>query len=525
MLLVACTNPDNKNEAGTNTEPPEILKETGMPIVDEEITLNFFAGKAPATADNWNDVMLFNKYKEMTNINIKWDQVPHASLPEKRNLALASGNLPDAFHSASIPTADILKYGEQGTFIPLNDLIDKYAPNLKKILDENPDVKQALTFPDGNIYSFPQMAEPEFTSYRMGPKPRINEEWLEVLGIDMPETTEDFYQYLKAVKEGDPNGNGQADEIPFGAPSIGMLVNYLQGSFGLANKGNSNRNVDLDPETGELRFFQKTDEYKELLQYVNKLYSEGLIEQSIFTSTMEQYHANGSETKYGSTVWYSPVEIFGDSAIVYTGMPVLEGPNGHKQFNSLMPPVLNPGAFVITNANKHPEATVRWIDYFYGDDGMKMFFMGFEGETYEKNEDGELVYMDHIMNSADGLTYEQELAKYLTFPGGGFPTITTRKYFKGTENSPQDLEAAERLAPDLVESPWAPFKYTNEETKTLAGVGADVEKYVTEMTDKFIAGDVPFSKWDEYLKTLENIGLEKYMDIKRAAYERYENDK
>ncbi|MBO1912426.1 hypothetical protein J4G37_47465, partial [Microvirga sp. 3-52] len=59
MLLVACTNPDNKNEAGTNTEPPEILKETGMPIVDEEITLNFFAGKAPATADNWNDVMLF----------------------------------------------------------------------------------------------------------------------------------------------------------------------------------------------------------------------------------------------------------------------------------------------------------------------------------------------------------------------------------------------------------------------------------------------------------------------------------
>ncbi|MBO1912935.1 hypothetical protein J4G37_50035, partial [Microvirga sp. 3-52] len=143
-------------------------------------------------------------------------------------------------------------------------------------------------FPDGNIYSFPQMAEPEFTSYRMGPKPRINEEWLEVLGIDMPETTEDFYQYLKAVKEGDPNGNGQADEIPFGAPSIGMLVNYLQGSFGLANKGNSNRNVDLDPETGELRFFQKTDEYKELLQYVNKLYSEGLIEQSIFTSTMEQ---------------------------------------------------------------------------------------------------------------------------------------------------------------------------------------------------------------------------------------------
>ncbi len=525
LFLAACANDDKKNSAVGNEKALENLTDTEMPIVKEEITLNFFAGKAPATADNWNDVMIFNKYKEMTNINVKWEQVPHASLAEKRNLALAGGNLPDAFHNTGMPTADILKYGEQGIFVPLNDLIEEYAPNFNKILEENPDVKQALTFPDGNIYSFPLMAEPEFYSYRMGPKPRINEEWLDALGMDMPETLEDFYQYLKAVKDGDPNGNGKADEIPYGAPSLGTLINYLQGAFGLSNKGTSNLNVDIDPKSGELRFFPITNEYKQMLEYINKLYSEGLIEQSIFTTTTEQYLANGSESKYGSTVWYNPIDIFGEKASVYTGMPALEGPNGDKQFNSLMPTVVIPGAFVITNANKNPEATVRWIDYFYGDEGMKLFFMGVEGETFEENADGELVYMDHIINSADGLTYEQEVAKYLTYPGGGFPSITHRKYFKGPANSPADLEAAEKLIPNLVESPWAPFKYTNEETKTLVGLGGDIEKYVTEMTDKFIAGEVPFSKWDEYVKTIENIGLEEYMMIKTDAMKRYEGDK
>lgn len=525
FVLVACSNEEGKKGSKLGNEKSlSNLTESGMPIVQDEITLSFFAGQAPATAENWNDVMIFNEYEKMTNIKVNWEMVPSASLPEKRNLALAGGNLPDAFHSAGMPVADILKYGEQGVFVPLNDLIDDYAPNFKKILEENPDVKQALTFPDGNIYSFPLMAEPEFLSYRIGPKPRINEEWLDALGLDMPETTEEFYQYLKAVKEGDPNGNGKADEIPYGAPGMGTLVQYLQGSFGLANKGTANKNIDLDPETGELRFFHIADEYRELLEYLNKLYREGLIEQSIYTITGEQYHANGAETKYGSTVWYNPIDIFGEQASVYTGMPALEGPKGDKQFTSLMSNVVIPGAFLITNVNENPEATVRWMDYFYGDEGMKLFFMGIEGETYELDENDVPVYMDHILNSSEGLTYEQELAKYLTFPGGGFPSITHRKYFKGPANSPEDLEAADKLAPDLVESPWSLFKYTNEETKKLAGLGSDIEKYIEEMTDKFIVGDEPLSKWDAYVKEIEKIGLEEYMKIKQDALDRYEKE-
>src|SRR5690625_1420520 len=118
VMLAACSD-DDETDAGGSEEALDNLNEEGLPIVDEEIDLEIFAGKAATTADDWNDVLLSNEYEEMTNMNITWNQVAADGLDEKRNLALASGDLPDAFYAANIPVSDIQKYGDQGTFIPL----------------------------------------------------------------------------------------------------------------------------------------------------------------------------------------------------------------------------------------------------------------------------------------------------------------------------------------------------------------------------------------------------------------------
>src|SRR5699024_11476012 len=77
----------------------------------------------------------------------------------------------------------------------------------------------------------------------------------------------------------------------------------------------------------------------------------------------------------------------------------------------------NAESFDITKENPNPAAAVRWMDYFYSDEGAKFYFMCVEGETYEKNEDGELEYMDRIKNPPEDSTFEQELAKELTWIG------------------------------------------------------------------------------------------------------------
>lgn len=522
-VLSACTGQDGSNAPdasdGNESQNMENFNTEGFPIVNEKITLRMVAGKAPTTAPDWNKVMLWEEYEKMTNIHVEWEMVPTDGLAEKRNIMLAGGDYPDAFFTAHIPTADLIKYGSQGIFIKLNDLIDQYAPNLKQILDTYPEVRRGLTMPDGNIYSFPMVRDPEFTSVLAGSKFWINQEWLNRLGLKEPETTEELYRVLKAFKEQDPNRNGQADEIPFSAVGINGLINYLKGSWGLGNRGLSHGNVDVDPETGELRFIQADERFRELLEYIKTLYDEGLIDPNIFTIQSNQFYATGSTGVYGSMITTSPYTLMNQTG--YIGATAMTGPHGDRIWSAVGSSLAHPGAFVITDKNPHPEATVRWIDYLYSEEGNKMFFMGFEGLSYEVTPEGEYQYTEEILNNPDGLTFEQALVKYVVWPGGGYPNIVREKYFKGAESLPESVAAAERFSRYFPEEIWPAFNFTAEENDRMAALGADIDSYVSEMQAKFITGDEPLSNWDKYVDTLYQMGLEEYMEIYQAAYERY----
>lgn len=530
VVLAACGDKDtsgnkdkdnnvkNNNNNENNSEEVEAFNKTDMPIVNEPITLKMFASMSKTTENNWDDILIWNHYEDMTGIKVEFEQVSGESLEEKRNLLLAGGTLPDALYAANIPPLDLFKYGEQGTFIPLNDLIDEYAPNLVALMEETPEIRRALTFPDGNIYSLPNLWDPEFTSLRSNPLPWINGENLEKFDMDTPETLDEFYDYLVAVKE-----NGDDGEVPLGIPDMDYLLYWLKGSYDIGNTGRNH--IDKDPETGDIRFYSASDNYKEMLEYINKLFTEELIEQNVFTIEWNQFLANGAEGKYASTVFYSPIDLFGEEVgSKYVGALPLEGPHGDRMWTQYANPVASIGKFAITNVNEHPEATVRWADYFYGDEGAELFYMGVEDETFEFDENGDPKYVDKIINSPDGLTKEQELVKYLAWVGLGAPGILKQEYFDGSEAAPQPMEAAEKLEPYLIEESWPEFTYTNDEAKVLQSVGSDIEKYADEMRDKFITGDEPFSEWDKYIETLEGMGLDKYMETQEAAYSRYSED-
>lgn len=517
-------NDNNKEKESTESDEQNGVSKTGFPIVENEIELQMFANQSSGTGDNWNDIMLWNEYADKTNIKIKWEQVPESSLEEKRNLTLAAGGtLPDAFYAAKIPNLDLLKYGKQGEFIALNDLLDDYAPNLTKLMEEDPGIKQALTFPDGNIYSLPLINDPVYLSMRIGALPWIKSEWLEKVGMDNPTTTDEYYKFLTAVKA-EAEKNGDTDITAFGAPNINYLLDWVKGSFGLSNRGNDL--VDLDPnEEGSLRFIPASDEYKQMIEYVNKLYEEELIEQNIFSLEYQQFLTNGREGKYASTVWYLTEDSFGeDMGATYEHGLALEGPNGDRMFTQLTHPVANIGQFVITKDNEYPEATLRWIDHFYSDEGSQFFYMGIEGETFEETDEGEFVYTDTILDPVKSgeLTFGQSITKHLVWPATGAAGIVKQVYFDGSESHPKSVAAAKELEPFLPEEAWPQFTTTEEESNFLSSVGADLEKYVVETRDKFIVGQIPLSEWDDYIKTLNQIGLEKYMSTYQDIYERYQ---
>jgi len=519
-LMAGCSSGGNDTADKAST-PQQVsnLNETGLPIVKEKIALDFFTGKWNGNSSNYDDVLVWKKYQEMSNIDVNFNLVPFESLTEKRNLALAGGDYPDVFYSARVGSSELTRYGPQGIFIPLNDLIDKYAPNFKKLMEENPDIRKGLTMPDGNIYSLPSVYDPNFLSMLIGTPLWVNEDWLKQLKMEEPKTIDQFYTYLKAVKETDLNGNGKKDEIPYGGTGITSIIDQIKGAWGLGTKGLGHKFVDVVPDTNQLRFTKTLPEFKEMLQFMNKLYSEGLIDKEIFTIESGALNAKGQADLLGSTIVPNPDTIMGKDNFI--GLGALEGPHGDKLYSHVKVPMVHVGAFAITDKNEHTEATIRWMDHFYGQEGATFFFMGEEGTTYNKNANGDLEYIDKITNNPDGLTMDQALTKYFTWTGGSYPGFVKEEYFKGSETLPNSMEAAQKAEPNAVEDIWYNFNFTNEETEFMSSVGKDIQDYIGEMEAKFVNGSASFDQWEEYVSTIEKMGLEEYMKVYQAAYERY----
>ncbi|GIP37586.1 ABC transporter substrate-binding protein [Paenibacillus sp. J31TS4] len=509
LVLPACSKDDG--EAQANKQKDENVNQQGMPIVKEPITLNFFAGRHADSHPDWNEVPLYQDYKSMTNINVKWQMVSNDILDEKRNLTITSGDYPDAFHTAKIPPADLLKYGEEGVFIPLNDLINQYAPNLKALFEKYPAIKKGITMPNGKIYSFPTLYAPDFDSV-LAHKAWIKKDWMTALNAKMPQTTDEFYELLKSMKGKDLNGDGST-VIPFAAPKISDIIWYLRGSWGLGNAGELHQHVDLDPKTNAPRFIPTDPKYKEMLQYVNKLYTEGLIDKNIYTINGTEFTAQGKKGQFGSVVTILP-QVSHDQK-EYEILPPMKGPYGDQLHTLVRSSINQIGSFAITSKNKYPEATVRWIDYFYGDEGVKMFFMGKEGVTYEKQPDGSYAYMEEFKGKTN---------TYLTWPGGGYPSIVKQEFFQGAESMPISIDSVKKIKPYFIKDAWPLFTFTEEENATMREVSSDIETYVLEAQAKFITGKTSFSEWDKYVEQINKMGLDKYMKVYKAAYERYKSN-
>lgn len=127
--------------------PSDNLKAKGFPIVKDPVTLHFMTRRWATNAKDFNKVLSWKKYQKMTHIKIDWGLEPLKNISEKRNLALSSGDYPEAFHGCGFDGADVEKYGSQGIFIKLNRLIDKYMPNLKKLMDDIPRGQRRIDVP------------------------------------------------------------------------------------------------------------------------------------------------------------------------------------------------------------------------------------------------------------------------------------------------------------------------------------------------------------------------------------------
>lgn len=495
---------------------PELNK-TGMPVVNKPVTLKIMIGKYAAQTD-WNKMLVWTEYEKLSGVHIEWIQVPDKDIVEKRNLAIASGDLPDAFFKCNIPAADLQSYGEQGIFVKLNDLINNFAPNAKKAIADRDDVSKGVKMVDGSIYSLPYIMD--VLSPAITGKMFLNRKWVDTLGLKMPVTTDELYNVLTAIKKNDLNGNGKNDEIPLTGPKFDMILSTLRGAWGLGNRGNSNGFLDFDDKAGKVRYWPADPKYKEVLTYFNKLYKEGLLDNEIFQMDNTKLIAKAAQNQVGAFSAINNNAMGQKYQNDYEGIPqALKGPSGDQLWSPINSKIWDLGAFAITNKNKYPDITMRWVDYFYSEEGIKLYFMGIEGKTYKVTADGKYDYVDEINKNPNGLTYDQAIGQYLAWGSLGNPSMAVDKYFLGAAVLPIPLEAANRVKPYLPKEIWPQFSYTSQENEKKTQIETDLTSYVNEMTASFVTGKTPFTEWDNYVNKLKSMGLDDCIKICQAAYE------
>lgn len=505
LLLAGCSSNSGSGSEAKKAEPSEAtVNATGFPLTKEPVTLNMFTRIAPVNGP-FKDMPVFQDYEKLSNVHVDFTEAPTDGFQEKKNLLFASNELPDVFYRSGISPLEATQYGAVGQLIPLEDLLDKYAPNLKSLMEQYPEIRSAITTPEGHIYAIPGIVT---LAAARTDKKWINEAWLKKLGLKEPETTDELYEVLVAFRDKDPNGNGKKDEIPMTARAGLAVVTMMSGSFGLDQQLGYNINLEND----KVNIWMGSERNKEMLMYLNKLYKEKLLDPELFSQKEAQYLAKQGSGNAGF-FFDQTNNNFLPIADQYVGIAPPAGPNGDRLQAQTAPVPRDFGAFAITSVNKYPEITMRWIDYFYSDEGSTLLRFGREGEHYEL-KDGIPYYKAEFSTS-------DTQPKITPYAGGGAPHLISEKVASYI-NPPQVQEAQKKLDPYMPKVRYAAPMFDEKTAQEVNILRNDIDKYYEEQSTKFIAGALSFDKWDEFQSTLKKMKIDKLQELYQAAYDKME---
>ena len=508
--------------------------------MSENVTI-VLSGPQGAT-DDWQNTNIIEGLQEKFGLTIVCEPLASDSWSTKFSLMLAEDEMPDVVINPGIDMAKISEYGEQGYFLALNEYLD-YMPNLKAFFKDNPEFEKYCTSDDGNIYTIPQ-----YNNYKYESMPRvwIRTNWLENVGMEYPTTVDELYDVLVAFRDKDANGNGDPnDELPIAyASSYGRKVEHsILPAFGInAGGGTNSVYYVLDDEDGKVVLEQTTDNYKEYLRFMNKLWDEGLIYNESYSTDISKLRELVSDSRVG-VYTDAAGSYFSKTGEVDNRFDLLVGLTSKwndKPFVGMGPYTGKRGEILVNSATENPERICQMIDFFLSEEGIKTGMYGFEElECVPSVVEGFEEFEIPTKIAPEGYdSFEAYRHKKLVINEG----FDFRKYEEPgisymVEYGPQDKLEALLASEEAANEAWiVRLKLRDglsyEETfPTLAysgGIGmeratlkTDIENYIKTTSAQFIIGELDVDKdWDTYISTLNKMGLEKLLDLEQQAYDK-----
>ena len=515
-VLAACGGGNSKN-AGTNNTPanttPPPAEETvvapdygdtgglTLPLVDKPTTVTWMI----ASENPVNDKLIAKEIEKRTGITVDFQTHSSSNFQDKLRITVASGKLPDIF--SGLKASELKKMGQQNAVVAFNDYVDQ-LPNFKRLyVEENDWVINSYGDEEGNMYTWPIYNMNRDVNHGF----MYRKDICDKNGIEEWTDTESFYQALKKLKEVYPNS------YPFASKNTVNIFKDLAYGWGI---GGTNYPIYYDENTKDWKFASTQTENKEMLDFIKKLYSEGLIDPEFITDTSDSWTVKMTTDKSFVTydwigrldLFYNQISSVNPEYDLRYANPV--GPTGNIR---TLPKIdTNFGIAVANKDNK--EAAMKLLDYLTSPSGAALMTLGVEGETFNFDADGKPVYPEladlplvdiGVLEDKYGLWLE---AAYLA-------PDRRSVYFNYTE---KEQEAQDKMVSANKFEPLDPvLNFTDEETSTIAEMQTTLQKAAEEFNTKYVLdksyGD---SQWEAWKVNADKLGASELAKIFNDAQKR-----
>ncbi|MBO4299119.1 MAG: extracellular solute-binding protein [Clostridia bacterium] len=529
LLMVAALAVSSSAMAVELSAPGEI------PLSSETITFTVGVPQSSVVED-WETNAQTLRIEKDLNVDLQFVELPSDGneLIQKVELMMMAGGqeLPDVIMHGLGGTGNLVKYGQMGMIIPTTEYYQTETGFIDETLALNnlkkEDLLPFVTCYDGEIYGvfyYHGFLNNSLSGSRM----LVYKPWLDELGMEFPKTTDEFADMLRAFKNSDPNGNGEADEIPLMGEknTLGSnLMRFLMNPFIYTQE-----NYYLRMDDGTIEFAANKDEWKEGVKWIRSLVEEGLISELSITQDAASLTAvmNPEPEVVGCVARISATNLGATDPRrgFYTCLDPLEGPNGVKnhQWTEQVPGI----GMVITVNCKEPVAAFRLGDYLcsdlmsiwtrYGEEGVDWIQPSEEAVgTFEtlgfKPFMQVLSSWGVLQNQWWAQTGPRILSDRVTAGQAAAPdALAYNAAYAMGQNIMGEYETAKPIVNGLV--------FNEEEQEIVTELRATINGYVLQSFSEFITGvrDVE-NEWDAYVGEFSKMGLDQYMAAVNSCYAR-----
>jgi putative aldouronate transport system substrate-binding protein len=328
----------------------------------------------PGLDENHNPYLDF--IEKNTNLDVQVMLPPVNGYVDKLNVIMASGQLPDMINTGS--AAFLSNYVKQGALKPLDEYIDKYGPDLKRLIPQ--EAWDQVTM-NGKIYAVPSLNEVMGTQIMY-----VRKDWLDRLGLQPPRTIGEYREVMRAFAENDPDGNGKADTLGFSISDQLGRTAPIFGAFGTQQNSWYERN-------GTLVYSATLPETKKALAFLAELYRDNLLDPDFPLNTTESLGDKVASGKVGlyAAAWFDtrgPIERSraNDSRANWIPLDYPTGLDGQKGTYGIS---AVRSYNVVPATSDRAEAVVKLLN-FIGGKGNKTLKLGLENEVWS-SKDGKMV--------------------------------------------------------------------------------------------------------------------------------------